>query len=74
MIASFEGINSVSYLFKNNLGGRLCCTKSPCIPLMQLNMLRHRLMQHFTKVWVNGERYVDDHVSFIGINARMSGS
>ena len=27
-----------------------------CIPLMQLNMLRHRLMQHFTKVGVNGER------------------
>ena len=24
---------------------------SPCIPLIQLNKLRHRLMQHFTKVW-----------------------
>ena len=22
----------------------------------------------------NGERYVDDHVNFIGINARMSGA
>ena len=31
-------------------------------------------MQHFTKVGGNGERLVDDHVSFIGINARMSGS
>ena len=50
----------------------MVCT--PCIPLMQLNMLRHRLMQHFTKVGGNGERYVDDHVSFVGINARMSGS
>ena len=29
---------------------------APCIPLMQLNMLRHRLMQHFTKVGGNGER------------------
>ena len=29
---------------------------APCIPLMQLNMLRHRLMQHFKKVGVNGER------------------
>ena len=45
---------------------------TPCIPLMQLNFLRHRLMQHFTKVGGNGERYVDDHVNFIGINARMS--
>ena len=47
---------------------------TPCIPLMQLNMLRHRLMQHFTRVGGNEERYVDDHVSFIGINVRMSGS
>ena len=23
---------------------------TPCIPLMELNLLRHRLMQHFTKV------------------------
>ena len=29
---------------------------TPCIPLMQLNMLRHRLMQHFTRVGKNGER------------------
>ena len=29
---------------------------SPCIPLMQPNLLRHRLMQHFTKVGGNGER------------------
>ena len=30
--------------------------RAPCIPLMQLNMLRHRLMQHFTRVGKNGER------------------
>ena len=47
---------------------------APCIPSMQLNMLRQRLVQHFTKVGGNGERLVDDHVSFIGINVRMSGS
>ena len=29
--------------------------RAPCIPLMQLNMLRHRLMQHFTRVGKNGE-------------------
>ena len=46
----------------------------PCIPLMQLNLLRHRLIQHFTKVGGNGERLVDDSVNFTGINARMSGS
>ena len=28
----------------------------PCILLMQLNVLRHRLMLHFTKVGGNGER------------------
>ena len=30
--------------------------KSPCIPLMQLNMLRHRLMQHFTRLVRNVKR------------------
>ena len=29
---------------------------APCIPLMQPNLLRHRLVQHFTKVGGNGER------------------
>ena len=29
---------------------------APCIPLMQLNILRHRLMQHFTRLVRNVKR------------------
>ena len=34
----------------------LCHHITPCIPLMQLNMLRHKLMQHFTRLVGNVKR------------------
>ena len=57
------GFNFASCFMSKNKAECKCVTKkdfahihTPCIPLMQLNMLRHRLMQHFTRLVRNVKR------------------